>query len=107
MAGLTIHSSNYDWLVINQNSTNAQFKGSGTFNGIGEYKFMLWAGDGEPDSFRIKIWEEEERGLCEQTYPKEGVMKVTPAYGFVIIAESESPFKQTNYTKGSPTQSPR
>ena len=23
-----------------------------------EYKFMIWAGDGEPDTFRIKIWEE-------------------------------------------------
>jgi hypothetical protein len=21
---------------------------------------MLWAGDGEPDTFRIKIWEEDE-----------------------------------------------
>ena len=23
---------------------------------------MLWAGDGEPDTFRIKIWEEDEAG---------------------------------------------
>ena len=24
-----------------------------------DYKFMLWAGDGTPDTFRIKIWYEE------------------------------------------------
>jgi len=55
---LTFHSSSYEWLVINQSGTNAQFRGSGTINGAGSYKFMLWAGDGAPDTFRIKIWEE-------------------------------------------------
>jgi hypothetical protein len=25
---------------------------------MGDYKFMLWVGDDEPDTFRIKIWEE-------------------------------------------------
>jgi len=50
--------------VVNQGGTNAQYKGSGTINGElapnGEaYKFMLWAGDGEPDTFRIKIWYED------------------------------------------------
>jgi hypothetical protein len=38
----------------------ARFKGSGTINSIGDYKFMLWAGDGEPDTFRIRIWQEDE-----------------------------------------------
>ena len=56
VADLNFHSSSYDWLVVNQNDSNAQFKGSGTINGEGDYKFMLWAGDGEPDTFRIKIW---------------------------------------------------
>jgi hypothetical protein len=55
---LNFHSSSYDWLVVNQNGSNAQFKGSGTINGQGDYKFMLWGTDGEPDMFRIKIWEE-------------------------------------------------
>jgi parallel beta-helix repeat protein len=58
-ADLNFHSSSYDWLVVNQSGTNAQYKGSGTINGEGDYKFMLWAGDGEPDTFRIKIWWEE------------------------------------------------
>jgi len=57
-ANLNFHSSSYQWLVVNQAGANAQFKGSGTINGAGNYKFMLWAKDGEPDTFRIKIWEE-------------------------------------------------
>jgi PKD repeat protein len=65
VADLNFHSSEYDWLVVNQNGTNAQFKGSGTINGdpspTGEdFKFMLWAGDKNPDTFRIKIWYEED-----------------------------------------------
>jgi len=56
--GLNFHSASYDWLVVNQGGTRAQFKGMGTINGEGNYKFMLWAGDHDPDTFRIKIWEE-------------------------------------------------
>ena len=57
---LNFHSSSYDWLVVT-GSDFAKFKGTGTINGEGEYKFMLWAGDKEPDTdtFRIKIWYEE------------------------------------------------
>ena len=58
---LNFHSSNYDWLVVT-GSDYAKFKGTGTINGEGEYKFMLWAGDGTglegADTFRIKIWYE-------------------------------------------------
>ena len=39
---LNFHSSEYQWLVVNRDGTNAQFKGTGTINGTGEYKFMLW-----------------------------------------------------------------
>lgn len=56
---LNFHSTSYEWLVVT-NSDDAKFKGSGTINGGGDYKFMLWAGDGEPDTFRIRIWEEDE-----------------------------------------------
>jgi hypothetical protein len=62
VADLNFHSDTYDWLVVNQNGTNAQFKGEGTINGAGEYKFMIWAGDGSPDTFRIKIWPEDGSG---------------------------------------------
>ena len=37
--------------------TKAQYKGTGTINGAGEYGFMLMAIDGSPDKFRIKIWD--------------------------------------------------
>jgi hypothetical protein len=61
---LNFHSDAYEWLVVNQGGTNAQYKGTGTINGDlapnGEaYKFMVWAGDGDPDTFRIKMWYEE------------------------------------------------
>jgi hypothetical protein len=55
---LNFHSSNYQWLVVNQGGSRAQFKGSGTINGTGDYKFMLRAVDGEPDTFWLQIWEE-------------------------------------------------
>jgi parallel beta-helix repeat protein len=56
---LNFHSSSYNWLVVT-GSEYARFKGSGSINGEGDFKFMLWAGDKEPDTFRIKIWEEDE-----------------------------------------------
>jgi parallel beta-helix repeat protein len=60
--GLNFHSDTYEWLVVNQGGANAQYKGTGTINGEGEYKFMLWAGDRDPDTFRIRIWEEDDLG---------------------------------------------
>jgi len=64
---LNFHSDEYQWLVINQGGTNAQYKGSGTINGDlapndEAYKFMIWAKDEDPvhgDTFRIKIWYED------------------------------------------------
>ena len=65
---LNFHADSYDWLVVNQGGTNAQFKGTGTINGSlaedeAPYRFMLWAGDGSGgsggDTFRIKVWWEE------------------------------------------------
>jgi hypothetical protein len=56
---LNFHSSGYDWLVVT-GSDFAKFKGVGTINGSGEYRFMVWAGDDDPDTFRIKIWAEDE-----------------------------------------------
>jgi hypothetical protein len=63
-AGLNFHSTGYDWLMVDQAGTSAQFMGSGTINGAGapngqDYRFKLWAGDGAPDTFRIRIWWED------------------------------------------------
>jgi len=57
VADLNFHSDSYDWLVIA--GETARFKGLGTVNGEEGYRFMLWAGDGDPDTFRIKIWTED------------------------------------------------
>ena len=63
VANLKFHSTSYNWLVIA--GAKAQYKGTGTINGEGSYKFMLTAIDGKlkseltPDTFRIKIWDNE------------------------------------------------
>jgi len=67
VAGLSFASQSYEWLVVNQNGSNAQFKGSGTINGLldpngNAYKFMLWASDSSPDTFHIHIWWEDAAG---------------------------------------------
>jgi hypothetical protein len=72
VADLNFQSDSYRWLVVNQNGTRGQFKGDGTINGAlspagDNYQFMLWATDGKdtgaPDTFRIKIWDEDESGV--------------------------------------------
>ena len=60
---LDFSSTEYEWLVIDDGSSRARVKGSGTVNGGGDYKFLLWVGDDEPDTFRIKTWQEGESGL--------------------------------------------
>ena len=67
---LHFHSSSYDLLVVT-GSDYAMFKGTGTINDSGEYKFRIWAGDGGKggeDTFRIKIWEEDEYGIEDVVY---------------------------------------
>ena len=60
MGDLSFFSDDYDWLVIA--GSKAMFKGTGTINGEGAYKFMISAIDGKEtgtsDTFHIKIWEE-------------------------------------------------
>ena len=55
VTNMNFKSISYDWLVIA--GTKAQYKGTGTINGTGEYKFILTAIDGTLDKFRIKIWD--------------------------------------------------
>jgi hypothetical protein len=60
---LNFKSIEYEWLVIA--GAKAQFKGSGTINGTGDFGFMLSAVDAnlaentETDLFRIKIWDKD------------------------------------------------
>ncbi|MDH4291178.1 MAG: hypothetical protein OEV56_01045, partial [Dehalococcoidia bacterium] len=85
-ADLNFHSSSYDWLVVT-GSDYARFKGTGTINGIGDYKFMLWAGDGTgtdgADTFRIKIWEED--GLGNETVIYDNGMNQAIGGGSIVV----------------------
>jgi hypothetical protein len=57
---LNFHSLAYQWLVVA--GAKAQYKGTGTINGAGNYTFLTTATDGQvsggggSDKFRIKIW---------------------------------------------------
>ncbi len=59
VANLDFHSTLYQWLVVS--GPMAQYKGTGTINGTGNYIFLLTARDGSltggntPDGFRLKI----------------------------------------------------
>ena len=57
--GLNFKSTNYEWLVIS--GAKGQYKGYGTINGSGNYRFVLTIEDGKlkgtgVDRFRIRIW---------------------------------------------------
>jgi len=58
---LNFKSTSYEWLVIS--GAKGQYKGYGTINGSGNYRFVLTVEDGQvnggntaPDKFRIRIW---------------------------------------------------
>ncbi len=61
VGSLNFHSVAYDYLVIA--GARAQYKGTGTINGAGDFGFLLTAVDGQitggegVDKFRIKIWD--------------------------------------------------
>jgi hypothetical protein len=66
VANFNFHSGVYEWLVIS--GALAQYKGTGTVNGSGNYGFLLTATDGQvsggggADKFRIKIWDNDAGG---------------------------------------------
>jgi hypothetical protein len=61
VANFSFQSTSYDWLVVA--GAKAQYKGTGTVNGAGNYGFLLTAidgalpGGGGQDKFRLKIWD--------------------------------------------------
>ena len=60
-ADFNFHSASYDWLVVS--GPKAQYKGSGTINGAGDFGFRLTAvddainGSGGADKLRIQIYD--------------------------------------------------
>ena len=63
VAHLNFRSTEYQWLVVA--GARAQYKGTGTINGAGNYAFKLTAIDEkltpstDTDLFRIKIWDQD------------------------------------------------
>jgi K319-like protein/VCBS repeat protein/PKD domain-containing protein len=57
-ARIKLHSVSYQWLVVA--GASAQFKGTGSLNGVAGYGFLVTAKDqatkSDADKFRIKIW---------------------------------------------------
>ncbi|MBI4890898.1 MAG: hypothetical protein HY821_09765 [Acidobacteria bacterium] len=73
-ANLDFKSVSYEWLVVS--GARAQFKGAGTINGSGDFRFMLTAIDGgllgngtDADKFRIRIWDNAGGGLVYDNQP--------------------------------------
>ena len=64
-ARLRFQSKGYQWLVVA--GPKAQFRGSGTINGRGNYGFMLTVMDAkltrstDVDLFRIVIWDKDDK----------------------------------------------
>jgi hypothetical protein len=57
-ANLNFHATSYDWLVLTANQ--AQYQGSGTINGAGNFGFLVTAldnGGTTADLFRMRIWD--------------------------------------------------
>jgi hypothetical protein len=60
VCNINFHSTGYEWLVISTVPTGlkAQYKGSGTINGAGNFGFIVTVIDGgQTDTARIKIWD--------------------------------------------------
>lgn len=56
LAGSSFNGTSIDWLVVSGNT--AQYQGSGTINGAGNYAFSVSVTDaGQTDTFRIRIWD--------------------------------------------------
>lgn len=78
VANLNFHSENYEWLVVA--GPQANYKGSGTINGVGNYGFLLTAVDGAIrkdgiDKFRIKIWNKDIESNNNLVYDNNNLMQ--------------------------------
>lgn len=69
---LDFRRSSYQRLVVDQSGARAQFKGSGTINGNGDFQFMLWAIDGLSDMFRIQITDDIGKVVYDNVTGSEG-----------------------------------
>lgn len=92
-------ASTYTWHPLGDmglSGTRSQFKGIGTLNGEGEYKFMIWAGDGTgtdgADTFRIKIWAEDgEAVIYDNGFESSAFENGRPINGGSIVVHTKQP----------------
>lgn len=88
-ASLSFVSETYQWLVVS--GSRAQYKGSGSVNGVPGFDFMLTAIDGGTkgaDRFRIKIWERDSGSLVydnQYGLDDSGAPATTVAGGSIIV----------------------
>ncbi len=108
VAKMNFRSTVYEWLVIA--GAKAQYKGSGTVNGGGDYGFMLSAVDAalspsaDVDLFRIKIWDkvtdsiyyDNQMGAAEDADP------TTAIGGGSIVIHSDSSSKNSKTVAAAP-----
>ena len=91
---LNFHSTAYEWLVIA--GAKAQYKGTGTVNGVGGYGFLLTGIDGDQlgtkqqDRIRVRIWNAGTGGvLYDNQYGQlEDSDASTPLGGGSIVIQS-------------------
>ncbi len=93
---LKFQSTSYEWLAVS--SARAQYKGTGTINGSGNYGFMLTAIDGQinggggTDKFRIKIWDKNNNNVVvydNQLGAGDDAVPTTVIKGGSIIIQSK------------------
>jgi len=96
VADLNFHSDTYQWLVIA--GARAQYKGTGTINGEGNFGFMLTAidgalpGGGGSDKFRMKIWDMDADNVVvydNQMDAEDGANLTTTIGGGSIVIHSK------------------
>ncbi|HYI11426.1 MAG TPA: DNA/RNA non-specific endonuclease [Thermoanaerobaculia bacterium] len=63
LSGATLQSTSYDWLVVTGNT--AQLRGTATVNGTGSYAFVVTVVDGNPDTFRIQVWDSSNAAIYD------------------------------------------
>jgi len=58
------------------------------------FKFMLWAGDKDPDTFRIRIWTEDEAGVETDVYDNGSSRRSAPATLWCTPSRRVSPSRK-------------
>ena len=75
-ANMDFKSDSYEWLVIADDK--AQFKGSGSINGVSDYDFFLTVVDGNPDKLRVMIWKKSTGQLIYDNNIEDTNIKAQP-----------------------------